>query len=295
MLALLLFILINPAVMAVEEDRDDADVDFDLGYAILLGGLFVLLVYQLIPRPRRKISYEEQEDIEEQEKINDPVPHDNAEADKDPDEAPLHSKYGQELSTMIALVAMRSTNMMGILDCPGAIWEIPLAEFTNQLKGAIATKATTLAHLDSVCRQLTEEFSTSLVSFMSAKLRKWKPTGVVSDALPTDELLRTLIASELSRKGMTWLGDAVGDMCDDARIERYTYQWAEAAAAEEGGLRGWQQTVEEHFSDIGEAVIDELSKACSAADKPGPAGPTQAQRDMINAFAKSVLSELRLG
>ncbi|CAJ0558007.1 unnamed protein product, partial [Mesorhabditis spiculigera] len=61
MLTLLLLLVLNHSVMAVGADRDDADVGFDLGYAILLGGLFVLLNYQLIPRRQRKISYEEQE------------------------------------------------------------------------------------------------------------------------------------------------------------------------------------------------------------------------------------------
>ncbi|CAJ0558012.1 unnamed protein product, partial [Mesorhabditis spiculigera] len=65
MLTLLLFLVLNHSVMVAGADSDD-DPDFDLRYAILLGGLFVLLVYQLIPRRHRKISYEEQEDFEKQ-------------------------------------------------------------------------------------------------------------------------------------------------------------------------------------------------------------------------------------
>ncbi|CAJ0581562.1 unnamed protein product, partial [Mesorhabditis spiculigera] len=170
MLTLLLILVLNHSVMAVGADRDDADADFDLGYALLLGGLLVLLVYRLIPRPQREISYEEQEDFEEE--ADDAVPQKNAEAEKDLDEDLLQAEYRQEkngeaddnleedllhaesreeeneeadeelsaeydgpLRMMLAIVATRNITPMHILAGPGGdLWDIILADCAHWLK-----------------------------------------------------------------------------------------------------------------------------------------------------------------
>ncbi|CAJ0558010.1 unnamed protein product, partial [Mesorhabditis spiculigera] len=327
MLALLLTLVLNHSVMAVGADRDDVDADFDLGYAILLGGLLILLVYQLIPRPRRKISYEEQEDIEEQEKINDPVPRNSAEADKDPDEDLLHAENGKEenekadenlendllkaesrveknevadenpektllqseyrepLRAMLANLSTKNVTPLEMTSCISGIWEILINLPGKELKEAIDKKATTLDHLEGMCRQVAAEFAGPLVSLINEQLLNWVPKGYESDALTTEELLQSIISMELTRKAMSYAPDPYLD----GRMAQCTYRWAESATAE-GRLDGWETTIEQYLADLAEEAIDRLSDLCSSE---GPDTPTQAEQAMLKAFAEGVLRDLR--
>ncbi|CAJ0558014.1 unnamed protein product, partial [Mesorhabditis spiculigera] len=120
MLTLLLFLVLNQSVMAVENDSDEVSFGFGapINYALLLGGLLALLAYGLIWRSRRKSRYERPVLVEEEdEDIDDSQPiRFNSEVLQK-----IHPTHLNSLVVMYSMVAMQK--MAPHAERYMAIWE----------------------------------------------------------------------------------------------------------------------------------------------------------------------------
>ncbi|CAJ0581338.1 unnamed protein product, partial [Mesorhabditis spiculigera] len=300
MLTLLLILVLNHSVLAMGVDSND--VNFDLGYAILLGGLFVLLVYQLIPRRQRKISYEEQEDFEEE--ADDAVPQNNSEAEKDLDEDLLHAEsreeenekadedpaqyilkttpleYSNALRSLIGLMAIKKSKSL-MWDCPAAYWQSKFDEHTKTLKAGVAKKAVTMELLKRVCLRLARGFAATLkMSVLSLLKKSQKQPEEVFVARTSAEHLRILIGNQLFSETLPEVSKF------PACYEDFIYAWLYRLETE-GKCSAGPQAIEEAFVSLAEAVIDKLTVACSHPDEAGPDGARQANRE------KEMLSRYR--
>ncbi|CAJ0581393.1 unnamed protein product, partial [Mesorhabditis spiculigera] len=294
MLTLLLFLVLNHSVMVAGADSDD-DPDFDLRYAILLGGLFVLLVYQLIPRRQRKISYEEQADFEKQ--FDDPALPNGAraikgflkyrreehlKADEDPDREILKTtprEYSEALLSMILLMAINKSSLKHYY--PASVLQLVFDEDTWTLKTGIAKKAVTMDLLKRLCRRVARSFAAtlnmSISAFLFKRINYWSPVGLHGKPVPgetSDEQLGTLVAVQLFSETGVSAGIFGQDLC----------AWLRALDAEDDSDRECPKVIEQYMESLAEEVIDKLAEACSDPDRFGPDGPTHANREIVKAF-----------
>ncbi|CAJ0557730.1 unnamed protein product, partial [Mesorhabditis spiculigera] len=234
MLTLLLILVLKHSVMAM---GDDVDADFDLGYAILLGGLFLLLVYQLMPQ--RKNSYE----------------------DEDPDRDILKTtpvEYSRTLESMIAIMAVKNCKLMA--PYPDEITEKVLEEETSIVKDGIANKAVTLDLLKRVCLRLARGFAITLSMSISSLLQKFEAyPDVMVPGRTSDEQLRNLVATH-------YWQDRFPDVLmypPEPSFEQYVYGWVHSLEFE-GNYRG-PEAIEEYLVSLAEEVIDKLTVVCIPA------------------------------